>query len=561
MFIFGQVTPAGGILKINGSETPVYQTGAYLAYVPVAPGKFDFILDYKVNDKQYKYKRSVFIKGFDYRLYENKYRFDTSSVFPSTDLSVTTSDIIDFTIAGSPGRTVKMTLGPDFKDIQMPESPKEPGVYKTTLTFSDETAVKRPLRVSYTMHDANGKEKGRASSKGKVKVINIDDLAVFAKVKKENIRIRPGPQPRGYMPDTKLFGKVEVTGIMNNLYRVQLDDTEFGWTEKSNLDAGAHISVPKNIAWEISAVSQKEKTTLTIKNTEKVPFKIEQTPKSFTVVLFYTQALNTIMSDTHGELISSMDYEIATPRTKKIIANFLPGKELWGYSYEYDGNNLVFELYHKPQFAFTKKQPLKDLKILLDPGHSPKRTPPYDGAVGPTGVLEYEANYKIAKATAKKLEKLGATVIMSKTEAEQLNLIGRSKKALKDQVHLFLSIHNNALPDNVNPFSRERGFSMYYYYNHSIPLATAMERSYIKRVGLPSDGLIQADLSVTRNLPHMPAILIENVYLMFPIHEELIKQDKFIDTLAEAVSQGVLGYINPAAADTKTNIVTVGKKD
>lgn len=545
IFLFGKVTPNGGLLTINGTKVPIYKNGAWLAYLPVQKGKFDFILEFNDGQHIYKAKRTVLVRGFDYKEYEGKYRFDSDYIFPASDLQATSNDKVEFTISGSPGRRVKLTLGNDFRGIDLQESPTEKGVYGTVLSFNKGSLIPRPAKVAYTMYDANGREREKVYSHGKVMVISPQEAAVTARIEREDVRLRPQAKPRSHVLNTRLFGKVTVTGQMNNMYRVQLDGENIGWLEKSYLDITPRSNPPRNIAWEISAAPQGDKTILTIKNTERVSFKVDQTQNSFNVTLFYTQALNTIMNDVNDELIQSLDYEIVSDYTKRISAVYAKGQVLWGYSYRYEGNNLVFELIHKPKLFFTDKLPLRDLRILLDPGHSPKRSIPYDGAVGPTGLLEYEANYKIALAAAAKLREKGAIVELTRKEDETLALNDRPKLIEQTGANMFISIHNNALPDNVDPFAKERGFSIYYYHPQDINLAQALERSFMRSIGLPSEGVMEADFAVIRNSPQVPSVLIESAYMIIPYQEELLRQDRFVNILADAIADGIIDYVNP----------------
>lgn len=545
IFLFGKVHSGGGLLTINGVDVPIYRTGTWLTYLPVTPGDMDFIIEFTDAEKTHKYIRSVFVRGFDYRKYLDKPGFDTSSLFPASDVELSSSDVLDFTVAGTPDMVVKMSAGDYFKDALLIASQREPGIYKKTVNFNNAEPSGKASKVTYYMYDDNGKLKAKASSLGRIKILPENKASKTAKVIREDSRLRPAPQPNGHILDTKLFGNVEITGKINNLYRVKLDDNIIGWIERRFLNPAADLKKPKNIAWEISAAPQEGKTVLTIKNTEKVSFKVEETHDSFNIVLYYTQALNTIMSDSEDELISGLDYEILSDGAKKIKANYKNGAKLWGYTYRYDDNNLIFELYHQPKFNFTEEKPLNGLKVVLDPGHSPKRTIPYDGAVGPSGLLEYEANYAIALSAKSHLESLGAEVFLSKEENENMPLGRRTEKIDQNGAHLFISVHNNALPDFIDPFARERGSSVFYYYPHSLPFAQAMQSSFIKNVGLPTEGIIQADFSVTRSSPQVPSILIENVYMMIPYQEELLKQERFINILGSTIAEGVINFVNP----------------
>ena len=43
----------------------------------------------------------------------------------------------------------------------------------------------------------------------------------------------------------------------------------------------------------------------------------------------------------------------------------------------------------------------------------------------------------------------------------------------------------------------------------------------------------------------MPSILIENVYMMIPYQEELLKQERFINILGSTIAEGVINFVNP----------------
>ena len=561
IFLFGKVHAGGGYLTINGVEVPIYRTGTWITYLPVEPGNNDFIIEFTDSEKTHRYKRTVFVRGFNYKKYLNKPSFDDSTIFPATDVELSTDDVLDFTVAGTPDMVVRMSAGDYFEDILMTPSENEKGVYKRTINFNNIPDLGKQAKITYSMYDNSGRLKVKETSAGKIKILSPQKALRTAKVINQDTRLRPSPQPHGHILDTKLFGKVLITGKVNNLYRVMLDDKTGGWIEKRSIQPDDSLSAPNNIAWQISAEPQENKTVITIKNTERVPFKVEDLRDSFNITLYYTRSLDTMMSDSKDELLNGFDYEIVSDSTKKIKAKYKDGKRLWGYSYKYQNNNLVFELFHEPKFEFTQEKPLNGLKIVLDPGHSPKRTIPYDGAVGPSGLLEYEANYSIAKAAKELLEKLGATVYMSREEKQYMALGRRTEQLSKNNAHLFISIHNNALPDYIDPFARERGSSIFYYYPHSIAFAEAMQSSFIKNVGLPTEGIIQADFSVTRSSPQVPSLLIENVYMMIPYQEELLKQERFINILGATITEGVINFVNPTWNIQQRHLISNKPKD
>lgn len=542
MFLFGRVYQKEGKLKLNNQDISLYKNGAFLTFQPLNPGTNDFIFEVSSPNGVETFKRSVFVPGFDWQKYENKYKFDTEEIFPSSEVKLKEGDSLDFFIYASPKRKITFTVA-SHKDILMQENPKNPGLYEAKITFTKQDINYRAQKVVYKMLDNKNKVKSKVFSKGKIRIYPKDQILAVGKLKKQNQRLRPQPKKEEHILETRLFGKLNITGQVNNFYRILLASGQEGWLEQGFIKTAPYFSAPKNNAWQISLEEKEDKSVLTIYNNKQVSFKTEQTPVGFAITLFNTQFLNEPKEDLKTSLFNKVSFENMQDEAQKILLKFEKGSKLWGFDFAYQGDNLVFNFYHTPKFKITKAKPLKEVRIVLDPGHSPKRVAPYDGAVGPSGLLEYEVNYKIAQKTKEKLESLGAVVFMSKEEAENMPLARRQEKVLSEQAHLFISLHNNALPDNIDPLARPRGFTFYYYYPHSYTFAEAVERSFVKNIALPDDGILQRDFSVTRSSPQVPAILIEHAYMLLPEQEELLSQDSFIDKLATATTQGVVDYI------------------
>lgn len=541
MFLFGRVYQKDGTLKLNGQDIPLYKNGAFLTFQPLSRGAQEFIFEVVSPEGTQTFRRNISVPGFDAKKYEGKYKFDATEVFPLSEVKLKEGDTLDFFIYGSPKRKVTLSLF-SHQDIIMKENSKEPGLYEAKIVFNNKDITSRAQKVSYKMFDKK-KVKGKVFSKGKIRIYPKDQILGVGKLKKESQRLRPQAQRGEHILETRLFGKLKITGQLNGFYRILLAETEEGWLEEKFIKTANYFTEPKNNAWQVSLEDQGDKSVLTINNNSKVSFKTNQTPVGFEITLFNTQLLNTPIKELKTSLFDKVSFEDLNDDMQKIFLNFDKKSKLWGFDFNYQGDNLVFNFYHAPKFNTTKSKPLKNVRIVLDPGHSPKRVAPYDGAVGPSGLLEYEINYKIAKKLKEKLEALGAIVFMSKEEQETMPLARRQEKVTTEKAHLFISLHNNALPDNVDPLSKPRGFSFYYYYPHSYTFAEAIERSFVRNIALPDDGIIQRDFSVTRSSPQVPAILIEHAYMLLPEQEELLMQDSFVDKLAKATSQGVVDYI------------------
>jgi N-acetylmuramoyl-L-alanine amidase len=132
---------------------------------------------------------------------------------------------------------------------------------------------------------------------------------------------------------------------------------------------------------------------------------------------------------------------------------------------------------------------------------------------------------------------------MTRADAQhEVSLVDRPRQAVERGADLFVSLHNNALPDGENPFSKPRGFTIFYYHPHSLELGRAVHDAYARRIRLPDEGLRWGNLLVSR-LSAMPAILVENAYMIFPDQEAQLNDPAFRDELAKSLVDGLERYL------------------
>ncbi|MFQ5753669.1 MAG: N-acetylmuramoyl-L-alanine amidase, partial [bacterium] len=209
----------------------------------------------------------------------------------------------------------------------------------------------------------------------------------------------------------------------------------------------------------------------------------------------------------------------------------LHNKQQWGFNPYYEDTNLIVEIKRPP-----KKLALKELLICIDPGHGPD-----NGAIGPTRLKEKDVNLNLALVLKEKLEKKGAQVFLTRKEQHGASLSVRPKMAAFLEADILLSLHHNAIPDGVNPFS-SRGSSTYYYHVQSYPLASAIQKRLLEKLKLPNFGLYYDNLALCRP-PQMPAVLIEPAFIMHPEEEMLIKSRKQQQKIADAIVKGIEDFL------------------
>jgi N-acetylmuramoyl-L-alanine amidase len=161
--------------------------------------------------------------------------------------------------------------------------------------------------------------------------------------------------------------------------------------------------------------------------------------------------------------------------------------------------------------------------------------------VGPTGLEEKAVNLEIALKLKNILETNGADVILTRYGMEGVGIYERPEKAKDNNCHILISIHNNALPDGVNPFLNN-GVSTYYYHAQSLELARAIQKELVKKLQIPDQGFYYANFALTRPYQFL-SVLVECAFIIYPEQEELLRGEVFQKKCALSIYQGILNYV------------------
>jgi len=570
-FIFGSVTP-GSDLKINGQKTKIYKNGAFLAYLPLGPGDFIFELiasnQYGISTKQVK----VNVPLPTLPTPEDTLRIETNGKRPSVDMHLNPGDIIQTSFRGTPncsalfyieGLTSFIPMTEFYKKIpvywgegvwgtwETEDSVISKGIYtgvykikptdkieKGKIVFELHKRVEKPDSFYFPDNAFYDQEKMQAclldSASGRV-TIKEDVVPQVVELRDTTTIIRTGPQ-LGYKLLYQPGGiRFVATGKAGEWLRLRLAENIEGWAKEdffNSLPSGT--PVPQSNIKLIRTLSFNYRTKIRIPLSQKLPYEIlqELDPPVLTLRLYGGNSdVDWIRYDTKDQIIKEIRW-IQPQEEVFEMKVYLKQKRFWGYDIYYRDNELNLEIKKEPEV----KSRIKGLRICLDPGHSPET-----GAVGPTGLEEKVVNLEIAYKLKKLLEKNGAEVVMTRYGSEELGIYERPEKAVKSNCHILISIHNNALPDGVNPFSGH-GVSTYYYHPQSLELARSIQKELVEKIKLPDEGLYYGNLALSRPY-QLLSILVECAFIMLPEQEELLREEKFQKRIASGIYEGILNYI------------------
>ena len=237
--------------------------------------------------------------------------------------------------------------------------------------------------------------------------------------------------------------------------------------------------------------------------------------------------------------------------------------------------------------TMTRVLGLKVGRIVIDPGHGGHDT----GSVGRNGLMEKDLVLDVARNLKGSLEeKLGAEVLMTRSDDRFISLEERTAFANREKADLFISIHANA--------SRSRSISGVetYYLNFA---QTAEDREIaarenattvlnvgelqdlVRRIAMADKSTESRELAAlvqrslysgsreifprarnrgVRSAPfivligaEMPAVLVEVAFISNPRDERLLKKADNQQVLAQALSTGIEGYLRSLASYVANN--------
>jgi N-acetylmuramoyl-L-alanine amidase len=199
-----------------------------------------------------------------------------------------------------------------------------------------------------------------------------------------------------------------------------------------------------------------------------------------------------------------------------------------GWRVRWDGAGATLEIRPLP------KPSIKGMVVVLDPGHPP------EGTTGPTGLREDSVTLAVARSAEVKLRALGARVVLTRADSNQVSLEARTATAESANATVLVSIHVNAPAEGQPPGSAD-GTRVFWFQPTSPPLARALRDSVATALGQSRAGTPESNLAVLRST-WFPSVLIEATALPLPIREAALRSPRGIDAYAEGIAAGLRAW-------------------
>ena len=501
-FTFGETLP-GSRVSVNGVPALVAADGGWIAYVPFSAGRFVLHVRAVRGSASSEVDRSITVAAA------------SPAAFPEAITVVQPGEAVNLSV-DAPRESQVVASGPGFSDVALAPAPSlGPETFSATVQLPKAANG----RVTYRITGSDGAT-SVVTSDGHLEAAPSPVLFVGTVVPYAPDPLS-GPRPYGMLCDkpdgeTSFTAPVgtpyAVTGRYGRLLRVALGTKQSAaWIDEHEL-APQRTPLPFGRITSDAVRTDSRETIYTERLTARAPIRIDEDPSAAQL-------------DLHA-------FGAGAGGADAILVMHPRQRTLWGYRVRWIGNDLEIAVKKPPAMAASPRPALAALLVVIDPGHAPD-----PGAVGPVGTIERDVNLDISLRLAAKLRELGARVVLTRQDDSAVTLYARPQLAERLDADVLVSVHNNALPDGVDPASRH-GYSVFYFQPHSRALAEAMHAAYAADTSLRDDGLYVGDLALVRT-PELPAVLTESAYVMWPPEEMQLRDPAFRDRLAATMRDGL----------------------
>jgi N-acetylmuramoyl-L-alanine amidase len=544
-FVLGSVGSGDVQLAINGEAVPVAPNGAFLAYLANPPASAaHYSLVATRGTDTVRFVRPIRYATRTPLLATGPLRVDSASLLPGRGWWARREDLMRVSIRAPRNATVWIDVRESGKrPLLAPplvgavrDSGDVATVFATELAahlLADSVRAARVViaRGSDTVRLAVPAVRALSPDMRQLAMLRVTNAVGADTDQVVNARTIPdGTYKWLLMPGTVL----PVVGRQQGFTRLALDDALDAWVANGDLTLLPEgTALPRRITGGYRVAPTSEWVDLVMPVGDRPAHLVEGGGRTLTLTLYGVQG-NPEISPIIGNdtLIRRIAWEQVTSERLRLTLTL--SQPVYGWLSLWDEARRAFVLRVRRLPVINAARPLQGLTIAVDPGHPPA------GSTGPTGLYEGDAVFPVGQKLVELLRARGANAISTRNSLAPVGLTERGVIARRMNAHAFVSIHLNALPDGVNPFTAN-GTSTLFFHNASEPLARVIEEELVKRFGLRDLGVHYQNLAVARPSWY-PSALTEGLFVIIPEQEAAMRDPAFQAKYAEAIAVGLERY-------------------
>lgn len=457
-----------------------------------------------------------------------------SSMYPSYDAGELGGTEITLQCIAPSGASVTATV--NGENVQMNQvAPAQDGVaatFKAGYTVPSPDTTTNIGKVQYTM-SYNGATKtytsaGQLFAGGEALLIQVADPSASIFVE--------GSTSSNFITTSKIGATDYVTDSNASMYKLGMG----GWVKKDSTKPIINGTAQNNVSnTAFSKTAYGERFSFT--GTAQPIATTSRGTEALTVTLHHTAGIADIPTGDSSLFSGASVTEQNGDTTITLNRN---SADLWGYVVEYENNVTTIYCKYPPTLSGDSAKPLTGIVVALDAGHGGS-DPGALGIMNGTGIGEASINKATTIAVQKRLESLGATVLLSGgatiTEGTA-SYVQRMMPAYTNKADFFLSLHCNSIGVNQNGL-KPNGIEIYYYEGTAKNFANTLLNHMVAETGRNSRGAKYSNFRVTLN-SCAPSVLVEMGFLPNPIEFDSLASKQGIFNMANAVGDALVEYLS-----------------
>jgi len=461
-----------------------------------------------------------------------------ASTFPRSQFYGMPGETITLSCQAPAGSSVKVQLdGKSYNMKQTTPTPGGTGIHTATFTYEytlpTYTGTPRIVDLGVPVYTMDYKGVASTQNGGARIGVIMKGTPYYAEVKASMAYTFNEPSSTNGGIHQLYSGMVDsITGMSGSYVRLSSGQ----WIGKSDVniyEPGFKLEpVIKNMEYKTGNVWDTLRLETTLSPAAFASF--DGTDLTLTVSAFSSASAPQLPANA---LVSSFDISRNGGSGTQITLNIKPGETLGGYYVEKTATGLELKIRRKAVVK-NQSQPLGSITIILDPGHG--GTDP--GAIGPLGwaYAEKDINLSLAHKLQSELESLGARVYLTRDSDINLSLDDRLSMSRLMLPDLFISLHANSMPDNVD-ISKVDGFSVWYREQLAAPLVELLYDHVTSSLHRTGKGMHVRNFYVTRGT-WAPSILLETGFVPNPQEFEWLTDEEEQTRLAKNIAEAITAY-------------------